>query len=724
VVIPLLRLELCASLSNAPGSTKRFVGVSLLTTASFLAHKLAHAVVGDDAAQDKLFRKVTYYPREAHNKLVEKLAEFVPHKHKTKKFEYEPADAYGKALLRGAERKRELVPVKANLDESLKFHKSDMPKNGKKSTKKSNKAARKAVRIMAAGPLGGGPLALPAAKAANKAYRRAFNRAGKKGPRAGRASAVIGATRAQLPKLLKMGTSAGLTMKGGWISGHTEIVPDLQLTSAANVAGTVLYQTAVHPLLMAPGSRFADLASNYDLYEMLELQVTLGSDIPFTLNGMIGGGFERDPGDPLPAVGGILDVPKYMEHQNFHAESIANKRGLRFPQSNKSVNSTKGPFSGMFFNRLPATGNDITSLYQGQLIVFVHTALSADTAAITFPISLGPLTLKWKCRFKEAAEKNNLIGNADQWRVNVVSPIGNAPNWTTGLTKQANMTPWSTLGTVSNWDGGTNFSFTLPIGYYTLRSCILYGTTGAADFYYTPYTTVQSGLTLLDKSSAINMTRVSQTNQFQLFYVDFVVTNPGTYILFFAGGNATGWAIAGGGSTVQILLAAMPIGENTFLQSKDHVMRSLAQARFREESKVESQVSKAVSAEFAKRGMLCEEKKVENKYDKLIERRHYELLVGPEQKKPRPDEETKQEWMAEHFAEQAVGRRAAAMERLRKIDQMSEHDWDEVESPPSHMLADLDERKKQWNRLSLESKTPTVRAPGCGILKTSSLKGG
>jgi len=151
-----------------------------------------------------------------------------------------------------------------------------------------------------------------------------------------------------------MKTSAGLTMKGGVISGVTEILPDLQLTSALNVSGTVLYQTAISPQVLAPGSRFADLATQYDQFCFESLQLTLGSDIPFTVNGVIGGGLERDPLDPLPAAGGIINVPKYMEHQHFTACSIANRRGVRFPNDPCAVKkSGKGPTSGFFFQSKP-----------------------------------------------------------------------------------------------------------------------------------------------------------------------------------------------------------------------------------------------------------------------------------------------------------------------------------------------------------------------------------
>jgi len=143
------------------------------------------------------------------------------------------------------------------------------------------------------------------------------------------------------------------------------------------------------------------------------------------------------------------------------------------------------------------------------------------------------------------------------------------------------------------------------------------------------------------------------------------------------------------------------------LQSRDHVMRSLAQARFREESRVETQVSKAVTLELEKRGFKQEERKVENKFDALIAARHQELLAGPVQRKPKPDEETKQEWLAEHFA----GLQPVRLQRqtAHVID-----DWDEVDTPRSIRSMTRDDGKRLYERT--EEKAP--KPPRASSLKS------
>jgi len=459
-------------------------------------------------------------------------------------------------------------------------------------------------------------------KQTQRSFKKRFQKRGFTG-------SVIGATRAALPKLLNMKTSAGLTMKGGVISGVTEITSDLQLTSAQNVAGTMLYQSAIHPLLLAPGSRFADIAAMYDQYVFESFQVTLGSDIPFTLNGMIGGGVERDPGDPLPAAGtvGALDVPKYMEHSNFHAESIANKRGLRFPKDPRAVKkSGKGPTSGFFFNRLPATNNDLTTLFQGQIAIFVHTAISADTATISFPISLGPLTLRWKVRMKEAAEKNQVVGNAD-YHNTASGAVTNPLNWSAAVTKQSSIAAWSTLGVDTMATGGIMYA-QLPPGYYMALLTVNYSATGAADWGWNASASA-TDYTVISSVNGATFTKLSGGAMSQNAWVHFKVTGAGTnaatglFALFQSTGTSTGWTYSSG----QFHLIAMPIGENTFLLHRDPTIRSLAFCRTRDGADAKEALRKQVAEELKAYGIERKEKKGEDVHLKRIEARHRELLA-------------------------------------------------------------------------------------------------
>jgi len=138
------------------------------------------------------------------------------------------------------------------------------------------------------------------------------------------------------------------------------------------------------------------------------------------------------------------------------------------------------------------------------------------------------------------------------------------------------------------------------------------------------------------------------------------------------------------------------------------VVRSLAQARFREDSKVETQVSKAVREEFEKRGLAQEVQKPVNKFDAQIQARLVELATGPIPRKLRPDEETKMEWMAEHFA---------GLQPV-KLQRQSAHvidDWDEVDTPRSIRDLAREDGKRLYERT--EEKAPREKP-----LRASSLK--
>jgi len=449
----------------------------------------------------------------------------------------------------------------------------------------------------------------------------------------------VGATRALLPKMLKMKTNAGLNMRGGTISGVTEITPDLQLTSALNVAGTVLYSTALHPLLLAPGSRFADIAAMYDQYCFESLSITLASDLPYTINGMIGGGLERDPGDPIAAAGGTIDVTKYMEHSNFHAESVSNKRGVRFPKDPKAVaKAGRGSTSGMFFNRLPAAANDLTTLFQGQLVIFIHSALSTDTnSALNYPFSLGPLTLRWRIRMKEAAEKNTMVGNADYHSQSSSPSTANPLNWSASFVKQPTLQSWSTL-ILPTMCTSSQIWAQLPVGYYYASLTTSYTSTGAGDYAWQPYLTAATGLNLIaasPTSPTTYSTKLSSTASYYTSWIHFQVTGPGTnaipgaFELFTAFGTATGWVAA----SAQLHLVAMPVGESTYLAHKDPTIRSLAWARLRDGADRKQQAKRDVEEALKEYGIERKERKGECKYTKQIEERHSELLKAPELKR-------------------------------------------------------------------------------------------
>jgi hypothetical protein len=569
---------------------------------------------------------------------------------------------------------------------------SGKSKKGKK--KKTTKKVARAMAVIAAGPDRG-----------FKGYKKAFKAVarGKKNQfKRGAVQSVIGATRAPLPKMLKMRTSAGLSMKGGWISGVTEIVPDLVLSATQNVAGTVLYTSYIHPLLLAPGSRFADLSENYDLYDMEEFSVTLGSDIPFTVNGMIGGGLERDPLDPLPAAGGILDVPKYMEHENFHAESMANRRGVKFPKNQRAVNAIRGPYSGFSFNRIPAVGNlEVATLVQGQIVIFVHTALGDATGPIDHDISLGPLTMRWKVHFKSAAEKRVPEGSADFH--NMLSPTAevNPFNWTEELVRQESLDSKSTLNLASRYTATARHLFQLPKGDFFIILHQEYSASGAAQFAIAPYAVGQTGLEIIERYSTFDSLKLSaiNLNAFTAMWVRVTGPNPefptGEFLLFHEVGDPTDWVVA----VAHLRIISLP-PPNATLFSRDHVTRSLAQAKLRVGHV--DQIKLAVEEALRAAGIKQSHEKKESSLDKLIEQRHQFLLKSPVPKKPKPDEETKQEWLAEHFADQAAAR---DFKRLVK----EQEDWDDLEEPK--LLRQSGGSKVQWTGKRFEQERKEEKAP-------------
>jgi hypothetical protein len=211
--------------------------------------------------------------------------------------------------------------------------------------------------------------------------------------------------------------------------------------------------------------------------------------MPYTDSIIIAGGFESDAIDALPQVGGFINVKKYMDHQHFHAESLlkTTTKGARFPLSAKAVQSSgKGPRGGMFYNRLPSPGVETTTVQQGWLVMFVHTAdqgsLSGDE------ISLGPLLLKWRIRLKEASERQQYEGQED-YHENVGAGGGalNPLGWTSSFALQSTLDSSSTLEVQTRFSGN-EYHFKLPIGLYEIRINHGYASLGATGMEIDPIT--------------------------------------------------------------------------------------------------------------------------------------------------------------------------------------------------------------------------------------------
>jgi hypothetical protein len=269
-------------------------------------------------------------------------------------------------------------------------------------------------------------------------------------------------------------------MKGGVISGVTEINPDLQVDFSVAKAGYVLAVIPLNALAVAPGTRLSDFAGLYDLFAFLEAQLILEPDIPYTDSVMIGGGFEADSGDNLPPVGGFINVKRYMDQAHFHAESLlkSSRAGARFPRTSTEVaRSGKGPRGGMFYNRLPSTAVELSTVQQGWLVLFVHTADQGTLSDQT--MSLGPLLLKWKLRLRDASERQQYEGQED---LHENSGTGGGPlnplGWTGSFALQSTLASSSTLE-VPTRQSGAEMHFQLPIGLFEIRINIGYATLGA-----------------------------------------------------------------------------------------------------------------------------------------------------------------------------------------------------------------------------------------------------
>jgi len=488
---------------------------------------------------------------------------------------------------------------------SQKKKKKHTKGKGKKK-RQSEKQVAKAVAVLAKEP----------AKVSHKQRARAartFNRA------AGlsRAPAAQLGVRGARPRNIKLNTSAGLTMKGGVISGVTEITPDLVVSPGDDVAGTVLVTLPLSALAIAPGSRFADFAVNYDQFIFEEAQLCLEPDLPYTDSIMLAGGFESDSLDTVPAPGGILDVKKFMEHANFHAESLlkTTKNGARFPRDPRAVvKSGRGPRGGMFYNRLPSSSStDLNTTQQGWFIIFVHTADQGTLSGSG--ISLGPLLLRWRVRFREAAERNEYEGQEDFHTVNGVGFVRDPFSWgaTNEFLIQPTLTATSTLEFRTGQENSGNYYIgaELPVGVFDIYIFVEMAATGAADFHYEPVTTAQANIALLDYDWTLaplsHATAVTLAAYLRVQVTGPPVTNTiwgvKCFRLFWSTGNTTGWTY---NAIARLRISPVPVNALS-LRHPDHRIRGRAWAKMHSEQKSDVKLSQQVALALKRHGVDVED---------------------------------------------------------------------------------------------------------------------
>jgi len=485
---------------------------------------------------------------------------------------------------------------------------SKMSSSGKKKAhskkkRKSRKGSKKKMSVGKATAIISGQ----ARNVSSARRRRAFQKFNKSIGKSKAPAAMLG-VRGARPRNIRLSTSAGLTMKGGVISGVTELTPDLTVSTTEDIAGTVLITLPINALAIAPSSRFSTFAANYDEYCFEELQVCLEPDMPYTDSIMIGGGIEHDPLDDIPAPGGIIDVAKYMEHQNFHAESLlkSTKTGAKFPQDKRAVvKGARGPKSGMYFNRLPSPGGnaDLTTIQQGTIIVFVHTADQGSLSGGT--IHLGPVLLRWKCRFREAAERMEHVASEDAHHQASTVSITDPMIWNTasaaGPVVQPTLLPGSTMEIATGGTSGALYAALNP-GFYEARFFFEVSAAGTGAYYWLATAASQTNFTKLSSDAIVTtasvVTHMAGYSRFQITgpASTYTLGSVGVFRLFGSTGTATGWTL----QDAKFWIRPIPYGMTQMLLHKNISVRGLAWTHMREQmskqAQLASQVARALQA--------------------------------------------------------------------------------------------------------------------------------
>jgi hypothetical protein len=223
---------------------------------------------------------------------------------------------------------------------------------------------------------------------------------------------------------------------------------------------------------------------------------------------------------------------------------------------------------------------------------------------------------------KEAAEKNQMVGQADYHRVVSGGTVANPLNWSTTEKLQATLATWSTMQIPTQYTstGVGNMFYRLPIGVYDFYLFVDLGGAGASTPQWSGYATAQTGYNILDNAYQIG---INGTNTIIFCWVRAQVTQPGLFQVFVYNNAATStWTIANARSTV----VPMPVNDTSLLMHKDFKIRSLAWSKIRDGSAAQNRIENAVERALIASGVKKKEETKENKYDVLIQQRHDELL--------------------------------------------------------------------------------------------------
>jgi len=298
-------------------------------------------------------------------------------------------------------------------------------------------------------------------------------------------------------------------------------------------------------------------------------------------------------------------------------------------------------------------------VYQGQLVIFIHTALNtASGADVPNNQSLGPLTLHWKIRMKEAAEKNQNVGNADQHNQPTSPSAANPLGWGTTSALQSTIASWSTLQFPSRF-GNTGYYVTMPIGVFEFTMAVYFTTAPTADTYF-DYVGDVAGIKSLNSGATHPGATNSVNNNVQFVWVRLSCSVPGEYQIFHIHGT-------GGGGTytaAQFGIRVMPESDTTLLKHRDHIIRSLAHAKLHNSMTSATLVKKEIRSALQRAGLPGAEEEKEDPIVAKIQRRLEELRQVPVTKKRLED------------SEQISWR--------KRLDQVSvEEDWSPLHDEPS-----------------------------------------
>lgn len=523
-----------------------------------------------------------------------------------------------------------------------------------------------------------------------------FKRKGKQGGTA--VSFAVSSQRGMRPKVktLRVGQRAGLTLNGGSISGVCEITPSLQIAASGNnKAGNILALIPIHAQTIAPGTRLSDIAAMYDQYVFDKIWFELDCASNYIESGTLLGFVEANATDVIGAVNTqVGSITEWVDHGSAQIHPIA-KGVLTFPRKGSYMKRiSKGPKGGYYINTvIPTTSANslsVSDCFQGQFCLMIHNPINTQGGqALNYPVDLGALRVHFTMKLREAAERAEYAGAADEhYSTSTSGGLANPMNWTAVVTQQSTLQVGSSLGLQSAVSGGNLYGFQLPVGSYFVFLTVNYAATGAADLIWTYYNTAQPGLTMIDNSTTT--AKLSQgPGQNQTAFFTFKISTPGFYYIFKQTGTATGWTLQG---YSKIYIMAMPNAINSLLKSKDLELRSLAWIDHQEKQDTTSDVLRAVRAELGlEQKKSTSEDKLQRKYQAILKERAYLA-----------------ERQAKRFA-------IEEKEQKRKIDcwDAEEDDWDD----PYHCAPDCKCPDCSWMRRQSKDPSTFGRAPALRIVQ-------